>query len=82
MINEAKKRNIPAPNAYPASPLLGNIKHFDKKDDKQDKFCCFIDEAKWHAGNTVLSKNDIIYNQLDKKLRVARVYAESEKQKE
>jgi len=34
MINEAKKRNIPAPNAYPASPLLGNIKHFDKKDDK------------------------------------------------
>jgi len=29
-----KKANVPAPNAYPATPLLGNIKHYEKKDDK------------------------------------------------
>jgi len=47
VITYAKKANIPAPNAYPASPLLGNIKHFDKKDDKQEKFCSFIEDAKY-----------------------------------
>ena len=50
MITVAKKANVPAPNAYPASPLLGNIKHYDKKDDRQDKFCGFIDEAKYFGG--------------------------------
>ena len=81
VINDAKKRNVPGPNAYKMTPILGNIKPAERSDDRQAKFCSFIDEAVLHSSQNPKSKVDNNYNRVDKKARTAVIWGESEQQK-
>ena len=48
-INDAKKRNVPAPNAYKLQPLVCNAKPAARSDAKEEKFCGFIEDAAAHS---------------------------------
>ena len=78
MIEDAKKKNIPAPNAYKLSPLFSNIKRADRSDAKDVKFCGFIEDAVVHSQANPKSKGDNNYNQIDKKAKTAKIWAESD----
>lgn len=82
MIQDAKKKNIPAPGAYKIAPILGNVRPSDRRDDRQEKFCGFIEDAVVHSQQNPKSKVDINYRQVDKKNKAAVMWAESEKQKQ
>lgn len=63
------------------APILGNIKGRDRSDDRQAKFCGFIDEAVLHSSQNPKSKVDVNYRRVDKKTRTAVIWGESEQQK-
>ena len=80
-IQDAKKRNVPAPNAYKLQPLIGAGKRAERSDARDMKYCGFIEDATAHGLKNPTSKADANYNQVDKKAKTAGIWAESEWQK-
>ena len=79
---DAKREDIPPPNAY---KLRSMFRPFDPEKENsheytQEKFCSFIEEAKYFGMQSPPAKYDKNYTQIDKSPRTAVIFEESKKE--
>ena len=80
IISQSKKKGVPAPGAYKTHELFGKSSRPPNKiDSSEEKFCGFIEQAKWKGAQTPFAQWDkngqISYRQVDKSPRIAKIWA-------
>jgi len=75
VLQENKKRPKPAPTSYDFKQYLGkSIKPSAKPTVASEKFCSFIDQAKWHGHQTPGNKHNVSFHITDSGLQAAKIH--------
>ena len=87
IIQDVKKRSVPAPGAYATNELFGKrSRPLNPKEGSSEKFCGFIDAASWRGHQTPFAQWDkngaINYRQKDVNPRIAKMWKQPDNSKD